>query len=89
MPENYSTTNAETIVFIIVNNQLAGYIALADKIRPESFDAIKTLHTNGIKSILLTGDNSTVAKSVSDELKMDGFFAEVLPHQKLEKIKEL
>jgi len=89
LPENYSTTNAETIVFIIVNNQLAGYIALADKIRPESSDAIKTLHDNGIKSILLTGDNSIVAKAVSDELKMDGFFAEVLPHQKLEKIKDL
>ena len=89
LPENYSTTNAETIVFIIVNNQLAGYIALADKIRPESTDAIKTLHENGIKSILLTGDNSIVAKSVSDQLKMDSFFAEVLPHQKLEKIKEL
>ena len=89
LPENYSTNNAETIVFIIVNNQLAGYIALADKIRPESSDAIKTLHANGIKSILLTGDNSSVAKSVSDELKMDNFFAEVLPHQKLEKIKEL
>jgi Cu2+-exporting ATPase len=88
-PENYVSTNAETIVFIIINNQLAGYISLADKIRPESIDAIKTLHANGIKSILLTGDNAMVAKSVSDELKMDGFFAEVLPHQKLEKIKEL
>ncbi len=89
LPENYSTTNAETIVFIIISNQLAGYIALADKIRPESTEAIKILHANGIKSILLTGDNSIVAKSVSDELKMDGYFAEVLPHQKLEKIKEL
>ena len=47
------------------------------------------MHEIGIKSILLTGDNFRVAKSVSDELKMDGFFAEVLPHQKLEKIKEL
>src|SRR6187455_1207340 len=64
-------------------------IALADKIRPESYEAIKTLHDIGIKSVLLTGDNAKVAKSVSDELKMDGFFAEVLPHQKLEKIKEL
>ena len=89
LPENYSTTIAETIVFVIINNQLAGTIALADKIRPESYDAIKTLRANGIKSILLTGDNTTVAKSVSDELKMDGFFAEVLPHQKLEKIKDL
>ncbi len=89
LPENYSGSSAETIVFLIINNQLAGYIALADKIRPESAEAIKTLHANGIKSILLTGDNATVAKSVSDELKMDGFFAEVLPHQKLEKIKQL
>jgi Cu2+-exporting ATPase len=89
LPENYTTSKAETIVFVIIDNQLAGYISLADKIRPESFAAIQTLHENNIKSILLTGDNSTVAKSVSDQLKMDGFFAEVLPHQKLEKIKEL
>ncbi len=89
LPENYASSNAETIVFVIINNQLAGYISLADKIRPESAEAIQTLHDNNIKSILLTGDNATVAKSVSDELKMDGFFAEVLPHQKLEKIKEL
>lgn len=89
LPENYISGNAETIVFLIINDKLAGYIALADKIRPESYEAIQTLHTNGIKSILLTGDNAVVAKSVSDELKMDGFFAEVLPDQKLEKIKEL
>ncbi|HKR03105.1 MAG TPA: copper-translocating P-type ATPase [Bacteroidia bacterium] len=79
----------ETIVYVLIDDKVAGFIALADKIRPESYDAIKTLHANGIKSILLTGDNSKVAKSVNDELKMDGFFAEVLPHQKLEKIKEL
>lgn len=89
LPENYISTDAETIVFILVNNELSGYVALADKIRNESYEAIKTLHANGIKSLLLTGDNSAVAKSVSNELKMDGFFAEVLPHQKLEKIKEL
>lgn len=89
LPENYIDAKAETIVFIIVNDQLAGYISLADKIRPESISAIRTLHANGIRSILLTGDNAIVAKSVSDELGMDGFFAEVLPHQKLEKIKEL
>lgn len=88
-PENYTSSEAETIVFVIINNQLAGYIALADKIRPESYHAIQTLRANGIKSVLLTGDNKKVAKSVSDDLKMDEFFAEVLPHQKLEKIKEL
>ena len=89
LPEGYTSAKAETIVFIIVDNKLTGYISLADKIRPESIEAIKTLHDNNIKSILLTGDNAIVAKSVSDELKMDGFFAEALPHQKLEKIKEL
>ena len=89
LPENYAGNEAETIVFIIVDGKLAGYISLGDKIRPESAEAIQTLHDNKIKSILLTGDNATVAKSVSDELKMDGYFAEVLPDQKLEKIKEL
>jgi Cu2+-exporting ATPase len=89
LPENYAGSNAETVVFIIVDDKVAGYISLGDKIRPESAEAIQTLHDNKIKSILLTGDNATVAKSVSDELKMDGFFAEVLPDQKLEKIKEL
>jgi Cu2+-exporting ATPase len=67
--------------------KLAGYISLSDKIRPESATAIKTLKQNKIKSILLTGDNSKVAKSVSDTLGMDSYIAEVLPHQKLEKIK--
>ena len=73
----------------MIDNILAGYIALSDTIRPESAEAIKTLKENGIKSILLTGDNSTVAQSVSETLGMESYFAEVLPHQKLEKIKEL
>jgi Cu2+-exporting ATPase len=88
-PENFKSTESETIVFVMKNDTIVGYVALADKIRPESAPAIATLHKNGIKCYLLTGDNAKVAKSVSDELKMDGYFAEVLPDQKLEKIKEL
>jgi len=83
------STEAETIVYVLVEEKVAGFIALADEIRKESPEAIKTLHTNGIKTLLLTGDNKEVAKNVSDTLDMDGFLAEVLPHQKLEKIKEL
>lgn len=83
------STEAETIVFVLVEGKVAGFIALADEIRKESPDAIKTLHANGIKTLLLTGDNKEVARKVSDSLGMDGFIAEVLPHQKLEKIKEL
>ncbi|MDN3654935.1 copper-translocating P-type ATPase [Ferruginibacter paludis] len=89
VPDNFTTGDTETVVFVIVNNVLAGYIALSDEIRPESAAAIKTLKENNIKSILLTGDNNKVAKSVSDSLGMDSFIAEVLPHQKLQKIKEL
>jgi Cu2+-exporting ATPase len=89
IPDSFTANDTETVVFVIVSNQLAGYIALSDEIRPESAKAIKTLKQNNIKSILLTGDNNKVAKSVSETIGMDSFIAEVLPHQKLEKIKEL
>lgn len=88
-PDGFILNDMETVVFVILNDQLVGYIFLSDAIRPESAEAIKTLQQNNIKSILLTGDNNKVAKSVSNTLGMDSFIAEVLPHQKLEKIKEL
>lgn len=89
VPEGFISNDTETVVFVIINHQLAGYITLSDEIRPESAEAIKNLKENNIKSILLTGDNSKVAKSVSETIGMSSFIAEVLPHQKLEKIKEL
>jgi P-type Cu2+ transporter len=89
LPQSFSSDASETVVFVIINNALAGYITLSDSIRPESFEAIKTLRENNIKSILLTGDNKKVAETVSQKLGMDSYMAEVLPHQKLEKIKEL
>jgi Cu2+-exporting ATPase len=89
LPDDFTTNDTETIVFVLISDELAGYITLSDEIRPESAEAIKTLKQEGIKSILLTGDNTKVAASVSKTLGMDRFIAEVLPHQKLEKIKEL
>ena len=89
IPDGFTANDTETVVFIIINNEPAGYIALSDEIRPESAEAIKTLKQNNIKSILLTGDNKNVAETVSKTLGMDSFIAEVLAHQKLEKIKEL
>ncbi len=89
LPDGYKSNDTETVVFVMINNELAGYIALSDEIRPESAGAINTLKKENIKSILLTGDNIKVAASVSKTLGMDSFIAEVLPHQKLEKIKEL
>jgi Cu2+-exporting ATPase len=89
LPADFNSDVAETIVFVIINNELAGYISLGDSIRPESFEAIQTLHNNNIKSVLLTGDNKTIAEAVSRKLGIDNYYAEVLPHQKLEKIREL
>ncbi len=89
LPANYNTDVTETVVFVLVNDKLAGYISLADSIRPESAEAIKTLQSSNIKSVLLTGDNKQVAETVAKKLGMTSFFSEVLPHQKLEKIKEL
>jgi Cu2+-exporting ATPase len=89
LPEGFAANDTETVVFVLVDGDLVGYIALSDEIRPESAEAIKTLKREKIKSILLTGDNNKVAASVSKTLGMDSFIAEVLPHQKLEKIKEL
>lgn len=87
-PGDYTASEAETVVFILIDNVLAGFIALSDAIREESADAIKKLKENNIKSYLLTGDNKAVAQSVSEKLGMEGFKAEVLPDQKLEVIKE-
>ncbi|MBS1919239.1 MAG: cadmium-translocating P-type ATPase [Bacteroidetes bacterium] len=89
VPEGAFSSKAETVVFILVDEKVAGYIALADAIRPESADAIKVFKKNNIKVLMATGDNETVAKAVSEELGLDGYFAEVLPHQKVEIVKEL
>ncbi|AEK72051.1 copper-translocating P-type ATPase [Thermococcus sp. 4557] len=79
----------KTVVFLVIDGKLVGALALADRIRPESREAVKRLHEMGIKAYMLTGDNAKVAKWVAEELGLDGFFAEVLPHQKSEKIVEL
>lgn len=78
-----------TIVYIVIENEVAGYFTFSDQIRESSFEAVKILKEAGIKNLLLTGDNEKVAKKVSDALNMDGFLANVLPHDKLEKVKEL
>ncbi len=78
-----------TIVYMLIEKEVVGYFTFSDQIRESSFEAIQVLKEAGIKNLLLTGDNEKVAQKVSDELKMDGFLANVLPHEKLEKVKEL
>ncbi len=79
----------KTVVFVLIDQVLYGAIALADEIRPESFEAIQSLKKMGIKTIMLTGDNKQVARWVSEELQLDQFFAEVLPNEKAQKVKEV
>lgn len=89
IPKDAFSDAAETVVFVLIDGKMAGYIALADEIRPESFEAIKTFKKNNIKVFMATGDNEITAKSVSDKLGLDGYFSEVLPHQKVEIVKDL
>ncbi|PIU25289.1 MAG: copper-translocating P-type ATPase [Candidatus Infernicultor aquiphilus] len=78
-----------TLVYVLLDNRIIGVIILADNIREESYEAIQQLKKLGIKCWMLTGDNKRIAEEVSNKLYLDGYFAEVLPHEKLEKIKEL
>jgi Cu2+-exporting ATPase len=87
VPDKAYKNEAETVVFVFVDDKLAGFVAMDDEIREESYEAVKTLKENGLKLYMMTGDNEKVAKSVSDELGLDGYFAGVLPDQKLEKVK--
>ena len=88
VPDKAFKNKQETVVFVIIDDELAGFVALADEIRDESYEAVETLKNIGLKVYMMTGDNEEVAKSVSDELKLDGYFAGILPDQKQEKIKE-
>ncbi len=88
-PKDAFKDEAETVVFVIVDDKLVGYIALADEIREEAFDAIKTLRKKGLKIVMATGDNEKVAKAVSQQLKLDDYYAEVMPEDKQNIIKDL
>ncbi|MBS3903610.1 MAG: copper-translocating P-type ATPase [Anaplasmataceae bacterium] len=79
----------KTIVFILEENKLAGAIALADVIREESREAISKLKEAGIETAMITGDAEDVARWVAGELKLDNYFARVLPEDKSEKVKLL
>lgn len=89
IPEDAFQDKSETVVFLLEEGQLAGYFALSDQIREESAEAVKTLKENGIKVLMATGDNEQVARSVAEKLSLDGYFAEVLPEEKQEIIKDL
>jgi P-type Cu2+ transporter len=77
----------ETVNYLLIDGKLSGIFTLADSIRESSAQAIDDLKKMNIKSYLLTGDNESIAKSVAEKLKMDGYFANVLPHEKQDRLK--
>ena len=83
------SSQGKTVVFVLVDGKLAGALALADVIRPESREVVAKLKAMGIQCMMLTGDNRLVAKWVAEELGLDDYFAEVLPREKADKIKEV
>ena len=83
------SSQGKTIVYVLIDDELKGAIALADIIRPESSKAIARLKEMGVQTMMLTGDNRDVAEWVADEIGLDEVFAEVLPDEKAAKIKEV
>jgi Cd2+/Zn2+-exporting ATPase len=79
-----------TISYVAIDNEYAGYILIADKIKDDSYTAIKELKNSNIKkTIMLTGDRKAVGESVAKELNIDKVYTELLPDGKVEKVEEL
>jgi Cu2+-exporting ATPase len=86
---NQLTSQGKTVIFVMIDGEVKGAIALADIIRPESKEAIAKLKEMGVRCMMITGDNKQVAKWVAEEVGLDEYFAEVLPDKKAEKVKEV
>ncbi len=79
----------KTVVYLLLDDEPAGAIALADIVRKESHEAVSRLKAMGIQCLMLTGDATAVARTVAAELGLDDTFAEVLPHEKAQKVREV
>jgi len=93
MEDNYitveSTDNiANTVIHLAVDGNYKGYLSIEDPLKESSISAIKKLKSMGIKTVMLTGDNNSVAKKIADETGIDEFKAEVLPQDKADMVKE-
>lgn len=82
-------SKGKTVPFIAVDNELVGFVVISDAIKETSRSAIHTLKDKGIQVIMMTGDNKYTAKAVAEELKLDDYYADCLPEDKLNKVKEL
>ncbi len=78
----------KSVVVIAVENKIAGLMAVADRVKPESKDAIESLHRQNIRVVMLTGDNSRTAEAIASEVNIDEVVAEVRPEDKSARIRE-
>ncbi len=79
----------KTVVFLLEEDTVIGALGLADIIRPESVEAVRRLREMGVRVMMLTGDSAAVAAWVAREIGLDEVFAEVLPHEKAAKVREV
>jgi Cu+-exporting ATPase len=79
----------QTVMFVSVDGVVVGFLAVADPIKDSTPQAIKQLHDERIRIVMLTGDSEVTARAVAEKLGLDDVFAEVLPQQKLEIVKRL
>ncbi|MCJ0932526.1 cadmium-translocating P-type ATPase [Virgibacillus halodenitrificans] len=86
---NKMSEEGKTVVFVLVDDRLVGMIALADIVRETAKEAIAALKEDGIHSIMLTGDNQKVANWVAKQLEIDEVYAEVLPDDKANQVKDI
>ncbi len=78
-----------TVVRVAIDGEAAGLIAIADAVRPTAKETIERLHNLGIQAAMLTGDNRATADRIAGELGLDTVYAEVLPGEKADKVREL
>lgn len=79
---------AQTAMFLAIDGKIGGILGVADPIKASTPEAIETLHKEGVKIVMLTGDSQTTAKAVARKLDIDDVIAEVLPEQKAEIVKK-
>jgi P-type Cu2+ transporter len=84
-----ANNNAETVVYLTTKDKIVAAISIADVVRPESQQAVRSLQEMGIEVAMLTGDSQAVANAVANQLGIQRFFAEVLPEHKDQKVVEL
>lgn len=82
-------SHGKTAIFVAVEGEVAGIIGVSDPIKESSAEAVKQIHEQNIKIVMLTGDNQGTAKAVAKELGIDDFVAEVMPEDKADAVKRL